>query len=64
MERHDGYEFEMEYDIKVGWVYVVHSANCYPYDDGKIESKDWFDTKQEARGAAIGHIELLLSGEG
>ena len=64
MERHDSYDFEMEYDIKVGWYYKVHSGNCHPYDDGIIESDEWFYTKQEAQFAAIKHIELILSGEG
>lgn len=64
MERHESYEFEIEYDVKFGWHYVIQGTGCKPYYDGIVESQDFFDTQQEARFAAIGHIELLLSGEG
>lgn len=64
IEQYSHYKFEIEYDIKFGWVYIIHGAGCPPYDDGKIQSDDFFDTEQEARYAAIGHITLLENGEG
>jgi len=39
------------------YVYVI-------YANDEIESAEWFDTEQEARFAAIGHIDLLENGEG
>jgi len=46
------------------YVYEIYGTGCLPYDDGVIESSEWFDTEQEARYAAIGHITLLENGEG
>lgn len=46
------------------WTYLIYTEGCLPYDDGIIESDDSFDTEQEARFAAIGHIDLLENGEG
>ena len=43
--------------------YIIYTEGCYPYDDGKIKSDEWYDTQQEARFAAIGHITLLENGE-
>jgi len=63
MEKFSCYEFEIEYEVKFGWVYIIHGAACAPYDDGKIDSDDFYDT-EEARFAAIGHITLLENGEG
>lgn len=64
LEKYSYYEFEIEYNIKFGWVYVIHGIGCAPYDDGKIESEDFFETEQEARYTAIGHISLLENGKG
>lgn len=63
-EKYSHYEFEIEYDIKFGWVYIIYGQGCPPYDDGVIESDDFYDTEQEARFAAIGHISNLENGEG
>lgn len=41
------------------WVYTLYGEACYPYDDGSIDSDDWFETEQEAEFAAIGHITQL-----
>jgi diadenosine tetraphosphatase ApaH/serine/threonine PP2A family protein phosphatase len=62
IEQFSCYKFEIEYDIKFGWFYIIHGSGCPPYDDGKIESDDFFDTEQEARFAVIGHITLLENG--
>lgn len=76
MERHEGYEFEIRnhdvpgYGDNVGkWVkgyfYVIYDPDYKPCEKTIIsESLEYFDTEQEARFAAIGHIEMLLSGEG
>ena len=64
METYSYYKFEIDYDIKFGWYYIIHGAACQPYDDGKIESDDFFDSEQQARFAAIGHITILENGEG
>lgn len=45
------------------WVYEIYTEGCRPYDDGTIESQEFYDTEQEARFAAIGHIDLLENGE-
>ena len=50
IEKHGCYEFEIKYDIKFGWVYIIHGADCLPYDDGKIESSDFFETAQLVLG--------------
>ncbi len=72
IEKYSCYEFE----IFGGFVpfsgvrrefvyrYEIYSEGCPPYDDGVIESDDYYETEQEARFAAIGHIDLLENGEG
>ena len=65
-EKYSYYEFEIfsyekggkDYHDQ-GYVYKIFTEGCHPYDDGIIDSEDWFDTEQEARFAAIGHITLL-----
>ncbi len=47
-----------------GYTYKIYGEGCHPYDDGVIDSSEWFETEQEARFAAIGHISLLENGEG
>jgi hypothetical protein len=70
MEKYSCYEFEINKAIVMhdaaihGYVYEIHTAGCPPYDDGIIGSDEWYDTEQEARFAAIGHIDLLENGEG
>ena len=61
-ERYSCYEFAIKSQSKNQWFYEIYSEGCYPYDDGLIESDEWFDTEQEARFAAIGHIDLLENG--
>lgn len=69
MEKYSCYKFKVwllpldESYIKK-WHYIIYGEACYPYDDGTIESNEWFDHEQEARFAAIGHIRLLENGEG
>jgi hypothetical protein len=45
------------------WYYKIYTDGCHPCDEGIIVSKDFFDTEQEARFAAIGYISLIPSGE-
>ena len=54
LETHDGYEFEVfQTPGKIGeW-------NYYIFDKPELEFLDRFETEQEARFAAIGHITLL-----
>lgn len=70
IEQYSCYEFEIQEriaplhiqsnkDHPLGYVYVIYSEGSPPLDDGKIESQEYFDTPQEARFAAIGHISLL-----
>ena len=67
IEKYSCYEFEI-FSGYVGdeWLYYyeIYGSGCTPYDDGIIESNDYFETEQEARFAAIGHINLLENGEG
>jgi hypothetical protein len=56
IEKYGCYEYIIEYDIKFGWFYILYGIG--------IESEDFYDTEQEARFAAIGHICLLENGEG
>jgi hypothetical protein len=46
------------------WLYRIFSTGCPPYDNGDIDSDEWFETEQEARFAAIGRIDQLENGEG
>ena len=68
IEKYSCYEFQIT-NVAAGnnpnlWVYEIF-CECYPpYDDGVIESDEWFDTEQEARFAAIGHICKLEDGPG
>ena len=71
-EKYSCYEFEIlkvvyaERDgrMNMGYIYEIYSDGCQPYDDGLIESDEYFDTEQQARFAAVGHIDLLENGEG
>lgn len=64
IEKYSCYEFEVIQDFNETWIYKIYSSGCPPYDDGVIDSDEWYDTEQEARFAAIGHIDLLENGEG
>ena len=68
-EKYSNYEFEIKLmpedeQYRNKWYYLIYTEGCKPYDDGIIESSEWFDTQQEARYAAIGHISLPENGEG
>lgn len=74
-ETYSHYEFEVfseeqrtalgfDPNAPIKWVYKIFGSGCYPYDDGVIDSDEWFETENEARFAAIGHIGLLEDGEG
>lgn len=62
-ERYSCYEFRIK-QCNTGFDYEIYGTGCIPYDDGVIKSLEWYDTEQEARFAAIGHISLLENGEG
>lgn len=73
IEKYSCYEFEVkkvaaskEYPAQgdFAYIYLIYGEGCKPYDDGIIESIEWFDTEQEARFAARGHIDLFENGEG
>lgn len=60
-EKYSLYEFEIRK------VEVSEWKDRYEYKifgEEIIESDEWYDTEQEARFAAIGHITLLENGEG
>lgn len=64
-EKYSNYELEVASNKEPqGYIYKIYGTPCQPYYDGIIESEEWFDTEQEARFAAIGHIDLLENGEG
>lgn len=65
MERHECYDFQIFNDPHgCGFYYEIYTDDPYYFSRILRESEVWYDTEQEARFAAIGHIELLLSGEG
>ena len=76
IEKYSYYEFEIFHELIPiwsatgktdktvnGYIYKIYGERYYPYDDGVIESDEWFEAEQEARVAAIEHIDLLESGE-
>lgn len=77
MEKYSYHEFRVFHSSGIlpepfnekweGWVYEIYS-DCPTYIsyEGKVlaESSEWFDTEQEARFAAIGHIAKFEDGEG
>jgi hypothetical protein len=64
IEKYSYYEFEVFQDFNETWIYKIYSEGCPPYDDGVIDSDEYYDSEKEARFAAIGHIGLLENGEG
>lgn len=64
IEAYSMYEFEI-IKGKEGWNYIIYDADL-PVSPKNIirESSEWFEAEQEARFAAIGHIQLLENGEG
>lgn len=76
IERHDGYEFViLSHDVPghgedsnkwvKGYYYIIYDPEYYPSPQTEIsESMEYFETEQEARYAAIGHISLIQKGVG
>ncbi len=69
-EKYSFYEFEIKQIItenKLGFVYEIFTSDpdycSYMNTDVLRESDEWFESENEARFAAIGHIDLLESGE-
>ena len=75
-EKYSFYEYDIQSghktinpeDNEVIYFYRIFTDdvdyNFFMQTDILRESDEWFDTEQEARFAAIGHINLLESGEG
>lgn len=71
IEKYSCYEFRIkkevvrDKEIHLGYVYEIFDPDYKPSDNTVIRESDcWFDAEQEARFAAIGHIDLLENGEG
>jgi hypothetical protein len=64
IEQYSCYKFQICIEDGGLYYYEIYGEGCQPYDDGVIVSDDCFDAEQEARFAAIGHIDLLENGEG
>ncbi len=68
-EKYSYYEFEIfehpddDYPADKYYSYKIYTEGCMTYYDGVIESSNGFDTEQEARFAAVGHISLIENGE-
>jgi len=63
IEKYSYYEFEVLPDEDV-WVYVIFDPDYKPTLLTIIrESDEWFETEEEARQAAIDHIDAMESGE-
>lgn len=64
-EKYSFYDFEIfEHTddccpVSKWYSYKIYSQRSSPYDEGVIEGKDGYDTAQEARFAAIGHITFM-----
>jgi hypothetical protein len=68
IEKHGYHEYELyaknKDTVNEEWSYVIYTEGCKPYYDGHIDSEEWYETEQEARFAAVGHISLLENGGG
>lgn len=71
IEKYSCYEFRIEKCIvmediaRTGYYYEIYDPERIPCGNSIIrEAQEWFETEQEARFAAIGHINLLENGEG
>ena len=70
IEEYSCHKFEVveyrddDYPADKLYGYKIYGFACQPYDDGVIDSCNNYDSEQEARFAAIGHIVLLENGEG
>jgi hypothetical protein len=66
LEKYNYYEFKI---VNIpgddyGWIYQIYGDNYIFGYSVIVESDEYFDTEQQARFAAIGHIDLLENGEG
>lgn len=72
IEKYSCYEYKIKKAIvmvdevaSLKFVYVIYDSDYKPTEHTVIrESDEWYDAEQEARFAAIGHIDLLENGEG
>jgi hypothetical protein len=69
IEKYSCYEFEIisgtfigESSSEKGFIYHIFSDGCLPYDDGLIESDEWFDSEEDAKLSVINHIDFLENG--
>lgn len=68
-EKYSCYEFEINKAIvmsdvaAIGYVYTIFGETNEPYDDGIIESGEWYNTEAEARTDAMNRIDDLENGE-
>lgn len=66
IEKYGMYEYQIIKEEK-GFVYEIYTDNedygFYTKTNVIRESTEWFETDQEARFAAIGHIVSLENGE-
>ena len=62
MEKHSSYNFKIE---QAHWVYTyrIYGDDCFTHDNGEIESREGFYTENEARIAAVFHIDNLENGD-
>ncbi len=67
-EKFSCYEFQIFKNTKAhGFSYVIYGDDYHKFWEGTDvlrESNEWFLTAQQARFAAIGHINLLENGKG
>lgn len=63
IELYSCYEFEVSKDFNGTWIYKIFRENDYLGYEDNIDSDEYYDTEQEARFAAIGHIVKLENGE-
>lgn len=76
-EKYSCYEFQIFHELVPVWsatgktyktvngyTYKIFREPNYLGQGDDIESDEWFETEQEARFAAVGHIDLLENGEG
>ncbi len=55
---------DLENECVKCYFFKIYTEGYLPYDDGIIESDEYFDTEQQARFAAVGRIDQLENGEG
>lgn len=72
IEKYSDHEFEIyKFTGKAGtclggqilYRYEIYTGRDEHYKNSVIESDDYYESKQKARFAAIGHINLLENGE-